>query len=243
MNYLQKYLKYKSKYLQLKQITWWNLVINEAKRLQKIALTMDNNHHDFFISGSNAVVIFINELLTVDKHLLNEDNKVKLMDLIQKMQKPDDLDFKYKDVHMPLFHAEVEKVIDANQPKLIQQVKPLSLMLSLDSINENIDNCPQYIDIDAFRACLTGIGLDAIFEKRKDADSIFSKIDFDRYRRRVFKITTISDIKIMGLDDLIQIYEDNKGPNDEIKIEALKFIKSCIEKNNEILAKYIGKTV
>jgi hypothetical protein len=64
---------------------------------------------------------------------------------------------------------------------------------------------------------LTQIGSDAMFQKRKDGISIFSNIDFDRYRKRGFKIATINNIKIMGLNDLIEVYEDNKGDLDEIK--------------------------
>ena len=79
-----------------------------------------------------------------------------------------------------------------------------------------------------------------MFQKRKDGKSIFSNIDFDRYRKRGFKIATIDNIKIMGLNDLIEVYEDNKGDLDEVKIEALKFIQSCIENNYELMTKYIG---
>jgi len=216
---------------------WWNKTINETKKILKISKALDDNEHTFFISGSNAVIFFINELLTTDNNLLNQEQKNNLINLTQKIKKPNDLDLKYKDIDFPLFFKTAERIRD-KIPNNLSNSNNLSL--SLSSIYENIDTCTHYIDIDAFRATLTQIGSDAMFQKRKDGVSIFSNIDFDRYRRRGFKIATIDDIKIMGLNDLIEVYEDNKGELDEIKIEALKFILSCIENNYELMTKYIG---
>jgi len=216
---------------------WWNKTINETKKILKISKALDDNEHTFFISGSNAVIFFINELLTTDNNLLNQEQKNNLINLTQKIKKPNDLDLKYKDIDFPLFFKTAERIRD-KIPNNLSNSNNLSL--SLSSIYENIDTCTHYIDIDAFRATLTQIGSDAMFQKRKDGVSIFSNIDFDRYRRRGFKIATIDYIKIMGLNDLIEVYEDNKGELDEIKIEALKFILSCIENNYELMTKYIG---
>lgn len=218
---------------------WWNKTINETKKILKIATALDDNEHNFFISGSNAVIFFINELLTTDNNLLNQEQKNNLINITQKIKKPNDLDIKYKDIDFPLFFKTAERIRD-KIPNNLSLSTCNNLSLSLSSIYENIDTCTQYIDIDAFRASLTQIGSDAMFQKRKDGVSIFSNIDFDRYRRRGFKIATIDDIKIMGLNDLIEVYEDNKGDLDEIKIEALKFILSCIENNYELMTKYIG---
>ena len=218
---------------------WWNTTINETKKILKIATALDDNEHTFFISGSNAVIFFLNELLTTDNNLLNQEQKNNLTNIIQKIKKPNDLDIKYKDIDFPLFFKTSERIRD-NIPNNLDLSTCNNLSLSLSSIYENIDTCTQYIDIDAFRASLTQIGSDAMFQKRKDGVSIFSNIDFDRYRRRGFKIATIDDIKIMGLNDLIEVYEDNKGELDEVKIEALKFIQSCIENNYDISIKYIG---
>jgi hypothetical protein len=216
---------------------WWNRTINETMKILKIATALDDNEHTFFISGSNAVIFFINELLTTDNNLLNQEQKNNLINITEKIKKPNDLDIKYKDIDFPLFFKTSERIRD-KIPNNLSTSNNLSL--SLSSIYENIDTCTQYIDIDAFRASLSQIGSDAMFQKRKDGVSIFSNIDFDRYRKRGFKIATINDIKIMGLIDLIEIYEDNKGELDEIKIEALKFIQSCIENNYEFMTKYIG---
>ena len=216
---------------------WWNKTIIETKKILKIATALDDNEHTFFISGSNAVIFFLNELLTTDNNLLNQEQKNNLTNIIQKIKKPNDLDIKYKDIDFPLFFKTSERIRD-KIPNSLSTCNNLSL--SLSSIYENIDTCTQYIDIDAFRASLTQIGSDAMFQKRKDGVSIFSNIDFDRYRRRGFKIATINDIKIMGLNDLIEVYEDNKGDLDEVKIEALKFIQSCIENNYDIMIKFIG---
>lgn len=218
---------------------WWNTTINETKKILKIATALDDNEHTFFISGSNAVIFFLNELLTTDNNLLNQEQKNNLTNIIQKIKKPNDLDIKYKDIDFPLFFKTSERIRD-NIPNNLDLSTCNNLSLSLSSIYENIDTCTQYIDIDAFRASLTQIGSDAMFQKRKDGVSIFSNIDFDRYRRRGFKIATINDIKIMGLNDLIEVYEDNKGDLDEVKIEALKFIQSCIENNYDIMIKFIG---
>jgi hypothetical protein len=218
---------------------WWNRTINETMKILKIATALDDNEHTFFISGSNAVIFFINELLTTDNNLLNQEQKNNLINITEKIKKPNDLDIKYKDIDFPLFFKTSERIRD-KIPNILSISTCNNLSLSLSSINENIDTCTQYIDIDAFRASLTQIGSDAMFQKRKDGVSIFSNIDFDRYRKRGFKIATINDIKIMGLIDLIEIYEDNKGELDEIKIEALKFIQSCIENNYEFMTKYIG---
>ena len=218
---------------------WWNKTIYETKKILKIATALDDNEHTFFISGSNAVIFFINELLTTDNNLLNQEQKNKLINITEKIKKPNDLDIKYKDIDFPLFFKTAERIRDKISNNLSLSTSN-NLSLSLSSIYENIDTCTHYIDIDAFRATLTQISSDAMFQKRKDGVSIFSNIDFDRYRRRGFKIATIDDIKIMGLNDLIEIYEDNKGELDEIKIEALKFIQSCIENNYELMTKYIG---
>ena len=218
---------------------WWNTTINETKKILKIATALDDNEHTFFISGSNAVIFFLNELLTTDNNLLNQEQKNNLNDITQKIKKSNDLDIKYKDIDFPLFFKTSERIRD-NIPNNLDLSTCNNLSLSLSSIYENIDTCTQYIDIDAFRASLTQIGSDAMFQKRKDGVSIFSNIDFDRYRRRGFKIATINDIKIMGLNDLIEVYEDNKGDLDEVKIEALKFIQSCIENNYDIMIKFIG---
>ena len=218
---------------------WWNKTIIETKKILKIATALDDNEHTFFISGSNAVIFFLNELLTTDNNLLNQEQKNNLTNIIQKIKKPNDLDIKYKDIDFPLFFKTSERIRD-NIPNNLDLSTCNNLSLSLSSIYENIDTCTQYIDIDAFRASLTQIGSDAMFQKRKDGVSIFSNIDFDRYRRRGFKIATINDIKIMGLNDLIEVYEDNKGDLDEVKIEALKFIQSCIENNYDIMIKFIG---
>jgi hypothetical protein len=48
---------------------WWNKTIYETKKILKIATALDDNEHTFFISGSNAVIFFINELLTTDNNL------------------------------------------------------------------------------------------------------------------------------------------------------------------------------
>jgi hypothetical protein len=218
---------------------WWNRTINETIKILKIATALDDNEHTFFISGSNAVIFFINELLTTDNNLLNLEQKNNLINITEKIEKPNDLDLKYKDIDFPLFFKTSERIRD-KIPNNLGLSTCNNLSLSLSSIYENIDTCTHYIDIDAFRASLTQIGSDAMFQKRKDGVSIFSNIDFDRYRKRGFKIATINNIKIMGLNDLIEVYEDNKGDLDEIKIEALKFIKSCIENNYDITIKYIG---
>ena len=218
---------------------WWNKTIYETKKILKIATALDDNEHTFFISGSNAVIFFINELLTTDNNLLNQEQKNKLINITEKIKNPNDLDIKYKDIDFPLFFKTSERIRDKISNNLSLSSSN-NLSLSLSSIYENIDTCTQYIDIDAFRASLTQIGSDAMFQKRKDGKSIFSNIDFDRYRKRGFKIATIDNIKIMGLNDLIEVYEDNKGDLDEVKIEALKFIQSCIENNYELMTKYIG---
>lgn len=226
---------------------WWNTTINETLKILKNATALDDNEHTFFISGSNALIFFINELLTTDCHLLNKEQQNNLINITQKIKKPNDLDIKYKDIDFPLFFKTSARIKDKNSANLsLSTCNNLSLSscnnlsLSLSSIYEDIDTCTHYIDIDAFRASLTQIGSDAMFKKRKDGKSIFSNIDFDRYRKKGFKIATINNIKIMGLDDLIEVYKDNKGSLDEVKIEALKIIKSCIENNYELMTKYIG---
>jgi hypothetical protein len=218
---------------------WWNTTINETLKILKNATALDDNEHTFFISGSNAVIFFINELLTTDYHLLNQEQQNNLINITQKIKKPNDLDIKYKDIDFPLFFKTSTRIKD-KIPANLSLSTCNNLSLSLSSIYEDIDTCTHYIDIDAFRASLTQIGSDAMFKKRKDGKSIFSNIDFDRYRKKGFKIATINNIKIMGLDDLIEVYEDNKGPLDEVKIEALKIIKYCIENNYELMTKYIG---
>ena len=67
MDYVKKYKMYKEKYIQLKKLIggnipdWFNLYITEVRRIQRIALDIDKNHHNFLVAGSNAVIFYLNE--------------------------------------------------------------------------------------------------------------------------------------------------------------------------------------
>jgi hypothetical protein len=110
--------------------------LNQLKKILKIATALDDNEHTFFISGSNAVIFFLNELLTTDNNLLNQEQKNNLNDITQKIKKPNDLDIKYKDIDFPLFFKTAERIRD-KFPNSLSTCNNLSL--SLSSIYENID--------------------------------------------------------------------------------------------------------
>ena len=95
---------------------WWNTTINETKKILKIATALDDNEHTFFISGSNAVIFFLNELLTTDNNLLNQEQKNNLTNIIQKIKKPNDLDIKYKDIDWHIIESH-------DKPKFMREYK------------------------------------------------------------------------------------------------------------------------
>ena len=81
MNYLTKYLKYKNKYINLKNQlggdvpSWWNKIISEASSIQKEAQELEKLY-TFLIAGSTAIIIYLNELCNVDNKILTPDEDV-----------------------------------------------------------------------------------------------------------------------------------------------------------------------
>ena len=171
MDYKNKYLKYKSKYLLLKKYSggflpdWFLFYMNEAKKIQGIALDIDRNNNNFLITGSNAIIFYLYEIFTFHQDLMTKDDKDYLLSLISSFVKPDDLDIKYKDNHMKLFHDEIGRITDEHRrlnppPPPVMGKFSLRLDIPADSRSEDIERCPIYIEIDAFRCCTPSIGDD-----------------------------------------------------------------------------------
>jgi len=245
MDYKNKYLKYKYKYINLKKYSagflpdWFHFYMNEARKIQTIALHIDKNNNNFLITGSNAIIFYINEILNVDHALMSKHDCDYLNLLILKFKKPDDLDIKYKDNGMKLFHEAIENITDDYRR---ENPLPVSLKLDIptDSRLEDIEKCPLFIQIDAFRCCTPSIGDDAMFKKIPSIPSIFSKIDFDRLKIDPIHFSNINNTNILGIYDLLALYKMHETPDDKIKINILEFIICLIEKNPDILHKYMG---
>ncbi len=254
MDYKNKYLKYKSKYLSLKKYSagflpdWFILYMNEAKKIQDIALHIDRANNNFLITGSNAIIFYIYEILTHHIDLMNNDDKDYLLSLIVRFQKPDDLDIKYKDTGMKLFHDAIETITDnyrrMNPPPppkpLVMGKFNLSLVIPSDSRLEDIEKCPIYIEIDAFRCCTPSIGDDAMFKKLSYKESIFSKVDFDRLKIDHIHYSNIYGANILGIHDLFTLYKTHETESDKIKIDILDFIICLINDFPDIKNKFYG---
>ena len=250
MNYIIKYKKYKEKYIQLKKLIggnipdWFNLYITEVRRIQRIALDIDKNHHNFLVAGSNAVIFYLNELLTIDSKILSAEDRTELLRIASIINRPNDLDFKYKNNGTQLFNEKIDEVktaYEAAHPAPAAAPGKFSFKLEIPDIN--VETCPTYIDIEAFRACLPAIGEDAMFKKVSGKDNIFGGIDFDRLKWAVLRGSTINESLILGLDDLIRLYTVNRTHEDDLKITALELIHKCINIAGvpiEITSKYTG---
>jgi hypothetical protein len=250
MDYVKKYKKYKEKYFQLKILIggnipdWFNQYIAEVQKIQRIALDIDKNHHNFLVAGSNAVIFYLNELITVDSKILSVENRTELLRIASIINKPNDLDFKYKNNGTPLFHQKIDEVktaYEAAHPAPAAAPGKFSFKLEIPDIN--VETCPTYIDIEAFRACLPAIGEDAMFKKVSGKHNIFGGIDFDRLKWEALRGSTINDTLILGLDDLIKLYTINRTHEDDLKMAALDLIHKCVNTAGvpiEIIAKYTG---
>jgi hypothetical protein len=245
MNYHSKYSKYKNKYMNLKnQIggnlpDWWNKIISNASTIQKEAQQLEKLY-TFLIAGSSAIVIYLNELYNVDNKILTIEELSKLKEIINSLNKPDDLDLFYTRQRLADQNLFYDKINEINEKQPIKNHSTsTTFSLNLISIDSNIESCPLYIDINVFRECITSIRNDALFEKRKGEESIFAKIDFKdvKYNDRIdpYKSSIIGGLNVFGLTNLIKLYRSHEGDK---KIEMLEFIKSCISQNADLMKKY-----
>ena len=248
MDYYSKYLKYKNKYNNLKNQlggdvpSWWNKIISEASSIQKESQELEKLY-TFLIAGSTAIVIYLNELYNVDNKILTPGELLKLKEIMNNMEKPDDLDLFYARQRLNdqnLFYDKVNEIKDTQPIRNIKvSYSSTSLSLYLLVIDSNIESCPLYIDINVFRECITSIRNDALFEKRQGETSIFTKIDFKdvKYNDRInpYISSNIGGLNVFGLTNLIDLYKLNETGK---KIEILEFIKSCISRNADLIKKY-----
>ena len=248
MDYFYKYLKYKNKYLFLRNQlggnlpSWWNNILAEASSIIKEAQSFETMF-TFVICGSTAIIFYLNELLTKYSNILTKEELEKLKEIINNIKKPDDLDIFYPRNNLEpqyLFSEKVEELRN-NQPftNIGTSLLSLNLINVISSINTNIEDCAVYIDISVFRECVISIRKDAVFQKRSDQDSLFSKIDIKGLKYKTtenpYLISNINDTKVLGLTNLIKLYKVNEELADNKKLQILEFIKSCISKNNDLI--------
>jgi len=249
MDYFYKYLKYKNKYLFLKNQlggnfpSWWNNVLSEASSILKEAQSLETMF-TFVICGSTAIIFYLNELLTKYNNILTKEELEKLKEIISNIKKPEDLDIFYPRNNLEpqgLFYEKIEELKNAQPFKNFGKTKISLNVVNVESnIDTDIENCPVYIDITVFRECISTINKDALFEKRSGQESLFSKVDFKdlKYRTKEspYLFSNINDNKVLGLNNLIELYRFNEELKiDNKKLEILEFIKSCISKNNDLI--------
>jgi hypothetical protein len=256
MEYENKYLKYKQKYIDLKnQLSfvqndsfkqkyidlknklkggalppWWDIIISEATKLLLIAQSLEKNHI-FFITGSTAIIFYL-DLLLKTKHELLPTIVSELNEIISSISKPDDLDLFYgSNGGINLFYDIVQSVPPPPAP-----TGKFSLSLFVPTFDLDINSCPHFIDIGVFRECIENIESNAAkFEKRIGKDHIFSKIDINRLKysgkESPYNTVNINGANILALDKLINLYirtsEENEVTRNKIKI--LNFINIHIK--------------
>lgn len=186
---------------------WVDEVINKSKKYITISKKLDKNNHDFLISGSTAIIFYLNELLNIDKDIINDDIE-NLRELIKNINRPTDLDFKYIKSKINLF-------------------------------NDEKKNNKKFLEIDIFKCDINNINENALFEKHKDIENIFKYIDFEKIDV-INHQTIINDVKLIGLEDLLIVYNDRIRIKDLNKIKIIKFIIEIVKKYPILINKYIN---
>lgn len=211
---------------------------NYIKFLQQEAQSLET-YYTFFITGSTAIILYLNELYTVDKDSLSIDEQSKLFDILNEIAKPDDLDLFYARSRFDdqdIFYDKKNEIMEKERTKEVSNNSNSTLFLNLSCIKTS---CGQYININVFRESANFIRKEALFEKKEDVDNIFTKIDIKdlKYSDKInpYKISNIGDCKVLGLTNLIELYKlvDNNN-----KMNILEFVKSCINKSSYLQNKY-----
>ncbi len=212
---MYNYLKYFNKILFIQKggsfPSWWEPVLAESKFLFDESSKYES-YFTLLITGSVAIVYYLNELLTTDIANISESDQSILRDFVIHLKKPDDLDIFYPFMFREgsyIFYDVTTKILEeyraaksaakpAESGSSAVSAPQLSLGMSLGlslglSIKDNPENdvktCEAYLDIGAFRQCAANVRQDITFERRPDYEerglvSVFEKIDFNRLKYR-----------------------------------------------------------
>lgn len=223
--------------------SWMEPYLSTALNYQQLSTELDQSNHYFIISGSTAILFHINELLTEDFHKLTPVDQELLTSLQSQIHKPNDLDFKYIEDPNSMFENAV-----------IRKTSPTQLhsLTILTNTTNNIHTCPSYVNLGAYRAC-TPMEKDISFHPiEKDAMYLFDSIDFTQIRppRRqrkesdMFVVKLYNDqVDVMGLQNLIRMYEQNYRQSNNAKEAILKSLFDIVSKYPDLLAKYNGQQI
>jgi hypothetical protein len=203
---------------------WWDICLKNA---QVISNEINNQSNEstftYLISGSIAIILYLNELLFIDKNVLTEEECKQIGLIIFNIGSPNDIDFHYN-------------------------IRPTTAQLPFDKLTYSTSE--DYINILEFKVKKMHINNTFILNKDKATDIIFKVIDiipsFSIEGNGLNESIVINKCKIVGLNNLIYKYTKNKRTKDKQnkKIEILNFIYNCIIKMNDSqLNKKYGITV
>ncbi len=222
--------------------SWIHEYLSKAVEYQQLAKQLDQNKHRFFISGSTAILFYLNELQTVDAHYLTPADQDLVSSLLSQAPKPSDLDFKYIEEPSTMFETAVVR----DPTKASIQTDAFSLSMNFSA---NIHTCPSYVNLGTYRACMP-MEKDISFEAvEKDAERLFDSIDFTQIRppRKRHEnpdafVTALYGGKadVMGIDNLRRMYQTNERPSNTVKLTILHSLQTLLSSYPDLLAKYNG---
>lgn len=195
-------------------------VLEEATRLQALAHTLDGGRHTFLIAGSTAILFYIQAALDV----ANPQQRTELYAVLNSLQKPSDLDFKYVGTGERPFEDAVQKRSSGGG----------GFSFALQTVFDyDIETCPEYVDLDVFRCCAP-IDEDVTFTKR--GSSLFDAVDFTELpaRRRRGNAQGVAETlfggaQVLGFEELHQFYTTyDRGTTNMGKRRALEVLAEVL---------------
>lgn len=216
------------------QLPAWVLpLLNEAVRIQQLARVLDEERHTFLIVGSMAILFYIEATF---RSAQSPEERRRVLEILDSMQPPRDLDFKYAETGDSPFMSAVKKRNGVTGGGLLglSGLSGLGGLKIQTSFNYNITTCPEYVDLGPFRACAP-IGTDVTFKKRRGETSIFDSVDFTELspRRRGTNLYGTAEhlfggeAQVMGFEELQQLYmKYDRGVANAVKRHALEALGS-----------------
>lgn len=227
--------------------SWLNqlpAMIAEARTLQTLANDMDSYNAPFLVAGSTAVAILLHELLTADATSLSPAEHAEGQTLLASLQKPDDLDFKFRNRSGggPFRDSIQDETSSAAKEELpLGRVGSRGLSLRLSRIDDT--SCQQYVDLAGFRCCYP-LEESPIFLPRDGAlPSAFSKVEFHaprEFRRLPMHAVHIAGVDMLSVQDMLALYERYEIAANTPKLAALHYIQQVVGAHPAIREKYMG---
>ncbi len=227
--------------------SWQSVIpamIAEARTVQTAASNMDSYNAPFLVAGSTAVAILLHELLTADGAILTAEEQAEGEAVLTGLQKPDDLDFKFRS-QGGIFSDHIRSDAAAPAaPVLAPAPGKLGLRLSISTSFTTTNDCSQYVDLAGFRCCHPLEESPIFTPYANTGTTLFSKVEFHaprEFRQRPMHAIHIQGLDVLGLREILFLYERYEVAANAPKLAAIRYLLRTVEAHPELAEKYTGK--